>query len=243
MSREAEYRWMEGEAMKTQVRKIVVDEHTTVSSVWAAPEDFRAGEADALILGHGAGNDMTHPLLSYVHETLAEAGFLTVKFNFPYKEHGRKVPDPQAKLERTFRQLVYNVRDDKTLKPRRLFIGGRSLGGRIASHLAAQGELIAGLVFLGYPLHPPNQPEKLRTAHLAHISCPMLFITGSKDPFCQLALLKKTLRTLKAPTELHVIEEGDHSFRVPKRSGRTEQEIWQEIISVILAWTRKIKLE
>jgi len=225
--------------MKKHVRKIAVDEHTTVSSVWAVPGDFRAGETDAFILGHGAGNDMTHPLLSYVHETLAEAGFLTVKFNFPYKEHGQKAPNPPATLERTFRQLLYSVRDDEQWKPRRLFIGGKSLGGRIASHLAAQGEPIAGLVFLGYPLHPPNQPEKLRIAHLADISRPMLFITGSRDPFCQLNLLKNTLKTLKAPNHLHIIEEGDHSFRVPKRLGHTEQEVWQEVISVILAWVRK----
>jgi hypothetical protein len=227
--------------MKKYGRKITIDEHTLVSSVWAVPNGFRAGETDAFILGHGAGNDMTQPLLSFVHGKLAEAGFLTVKFNFPYTEQGRKAPDPVPKLERTFRQIIYSVRDAEKLKPRRLFIGGKSLGGRVASHLAAQGEPVAGIIFLGYPLHPPNQPDKLRTAHLADIKCPMLFISGSKDPFCQLGLLKKTLRTLKAPTELHIIEDGDHSFRVPKRSGHTDRDIWQEVINVILDWTGNVK--
>jgi hypothetical protein len=226
--------------VKKLKRKIVVDEYTTVSSVWAVPEDFRAGQADALILAHGAGNDMNHPFLSFVHESLAAEGWLTIRFNFPYKEQGKKAPDVAAKLERTFRAVLLQARNDEALKPRRLFIGGKSLGGRIASQLAAQGEDVAGLVFLGYPLHPPAQPAKLRVAQLKDISCPMLFISGSKDPFCQLNHLKQTLKSLKRRTNLYIIEEGDHSFQVPQHTGRTEKDVWREIVSVISRWLKQV---
>jgi len=226
--------------VKKLKRKIVIDEYTTVSSVWAVPDNFRPGKTDALILAHGAGNDMNHPFLSFVHEALAAEGWLTIKFNFPYKEQGKKPPDVAAKLERTFRAVSLDLRDDKALRPRRLFIGGKSLGGRIASHLAAQGEEVAGLVFLGYPLHPPGQSNKLRVAHLRDISCPMLFISGSKDSFCQLKILKQTLKSLKKQTDLHIIEGGDHSFRVPKQTGRTEKEVWREIVSAISQWLKQI---
>lgn len=226
--------------MKKLQRKIVVDEYTTISSVWAIPDNFRAGETDALILAHGAGNDMNHPFLSFVHQALAALGWLTIKFNFPFKEQGKKAPDVAAKLERSFRAVLLDVRNDDTWKPRRLFIGGKSLGGRIASQLAAQGEDVAGLVFLGYPLHPPNQTSKLRTAHLNQVACPMLFISGSRDAFCQLNILKQTLASLKRQTHLHVIEGGDHSFQVPKQTGQTDKDVWQEIVRVIAQWLKQI---
>lgn len=226
--------------MKKQKRKIVVDEYTSISSVWLIPDDFRAGETDALILAHGAGNSMNHPFMNFVHESLARAGFLTIKFNFAYMEQGRKAPDVAAKLERTFLEVIMRVRSGDTLRPRRLFIGGKSMGGRIASNLAAQGEDVAGLVFLGYPLHPPNQPAKLRAAHLREISCPMLFISGTRDAFCDLKLLKHNLKPLKKRATLHVIEEGDHAFHVPKRTGRTDKDVCQDIVRVMAEWLRGI---
>lgn len=226
--------------MKQFQRKIVVDEYTTISSVWAIPDNFRVGETDALILAHGAGNDMNHPFLSFVHHALAALEWLTIKFNFPYKEQGKKAPDAAAKLERSFRAVLMTVRSEEQWKPRRLFIGGKSLGGRIASQLAAQGEEVAGLVFLGYPLHPPDQPNKLRADHLSRIACPMLFISGSRDAFCRLATLRQTLRPLKQKSYLHIIEGGDHSFRVPKQDGRTEEDVWQDIVRTLAQWLRQV---
>lgn len=226
--------------MRIENKKIVVDEYTTVSSVWAIPRGFRFRETDALILAHGAGTDMNDPMLSFVHESLARRGLFTVKFNFPYKEQGKKAPDIAAKLERAFRAVWLRVRDDERLQPRRLFIGGKSMGGRIASHLAAQGGEFAGLIFLGYPLHPPNQPKKLRSAHLGDISCPMLFISGSRDPFCQLSLLEQVLKPLKAPTSVCIIKGGNHSFRIPKQSGQPQESVWQEIVAVISQWVQRV---
>lgn len=221
--------------MNWRQQKIQVDETTGVSSVWAIPDAY---VGDCLILAHGAGNDMHNPLLSFLQEALARAGVLTVKFNFPYKEQGRKAPDRAPRLEQTWRAVLRAIRDDAELKPKRLFIGGKSMGGRIASLIAAQGEPLDGLIFLGYPLHPAGKPEKLRSAHLPAIACPMLFIQGSRDRLCGLDLLNDAIKTLTVTVgvKLHVIDEGDHSFKVPKRTGRTEQDIYDDIAATIIAW-------
>ena len=121
----------------------------------------------------------------------------------------------------------------------KLIIGGKSLGGRIASQLAAQGEAIDGVLLLGYPLHPPGKPEKLRAEHLPRITVPMLFFAGTRDPLCTLALLRQTLKKLVVPVTVHVIAEGDHSFGVPKRAGRTQENVYEEIITASSTWIRE----
>jgi predicted alpha/beta-hydrolase family hydrolase len=200
--------------MQTLKRKITVLPETIISSIWAIPQDYDDSGRNALILAHGAGNDMNNPFLSYVYESMARRGMLSVKFNFPYMEHGRKAPDRALVLENTWRAVIQSVRQDAALRPRRLFLSGKSLGGRMASHLAAQGEDCVGLIYLGYPLHPPNNGERLRAEHLSRIRCPMLFIEGTRDPLCDLTLLDSVLSRLGAPTTLHTIEGGDHSFNV-----------------------------
>jgi len=206
----------------------------TVSAVIAHPVTT-AKQPTAVILAHGAGSDMNNPFLVRVHEELARAGHVSVRFNFPYKERKGRVPDPQRALEDCYRAVVGTVRSAPWCSPL-LVIGGKSLGGRIASHLAAQDVDVDGLIFLGYPLHPPGQPHKLRTAHLPRIKVPMLFITGSRDAFCRLELLRDTLTQLKARAALHVIADGDHSFAVPRRSGRTPDDVVSEIMGVTIDW-------
>jgi predicted alpha/beta-hydrolase family hydrolase len=181
---------------------------------------------------------MNSPFLSHVHRALAERGVMTVKFNFPYKEQGRKAPDRAPVLEETWRAVAEAVRDEPRLSPRRLFFAGKSMGGRIASHLAAQGQSCSGLVFLGYPLHPPNKPDRLRADHLKAIQCPMLFIQGTRDALCDLDLLRTALEPLQAPVTLRVIEGGDHSFKVLKRLGRSQEAVWEGIIAEIDHWLR-----
>jgi hypothetical protein len=225
--------------MNITTRKIPIGPDAEVSSVWAAPDDYRPGRDDALILAHGAGNDMHSPFLNHVHERLADRGVLTVKFNFPYKERGGKAPDRTPVLEATWRAVAAAVRAD-ALAPARLFLGGKSMGGRMATHLAAAGEACAGLVLLGYPLHPARKPERLRDEHLPRIACPMLFIEGTRDPLCDLDLLRGILKTLPAPVQLHVIDGGDHSFKPPKRMGRAEPEVWDEIVTVTAEWMSRV---
>lgn len=227
--------------MHTFERKIDVAADIRVSSVWAVPEDYRPQAGTALILAHGAGNDMQHPFIRHVHEGLARKGLLTIRFNFPYKEQGRKAPDRAPLLEATWRAVIGAVRNDPALSPRRLVLAGKSLGGRIASHLAAQGEDCDALVFLGYPLHPANKPEKLRDQHLPDIMCPMLFIEGTRDPLCRLDLLQGVLKSLSAPVTLHLIEGGEHSFKLPKRMGRSEAAVWDEIVDTVGGWLQEVE--
>jgi len=225
-------------ALRRETRRLEDGRGGTVSAAIAYPDGFTAGRVPGVILAHGAGNDMTQPLLVAVHEGLARHGYLSVTFNFPYTEQGRRAPDPAPVLEACYRSVLAAVRTDKTLRPPRVVIGGKSLGGRIASHLAAQGEAIDGVLLLGYPLHPPGKPEKLRAEHLPRITAPLLFFAGTRDSLCTLDLLRRTLKKLVAPVTLHVIAEGDHSFVVPKRTGRTQADVDEEIITASSTWLR-----
>ena len=225
--------------MRMETRRLENGRGGTVSAVIAYPDGYIAGRVPGVILAHGAGNDMTNPLLVAVHAGLAWHGYLSITFNFPYTEQGRRAPDPVPVLEACYRSIVAAVRADETLRPSRLVIGGKSLGGRIASQLAAQGEAIDGVLLLGYPLHPPGNPEKLRVEHLTRITVPMLFFAGTRDPLCTLELLRQTLKKLVVPVTVHVIAEGDHSFVMPKRTGRTQEDGYEEIITASSTWIRQ----
>lgn len=220
--------------MQVETRKIPVDETFSVSSVWAIPRDFDA-EA-ALIIAHGAGNDMQSPFLTYLHHYFAESGLLSVKFNFPYKEQGKRLPDRAAKLIATWRAVVNAVKSDASLRSERLILSGKSLGGRMASMLQAEDACAQALVFLGYPLHPSRQPSKLRSAHLMKIDCPMLFVQGTRDPLCDLGLLQSEVLDHNPHASLLVIEGGDHSFKVPKKLNRDETDVWKEIATAAIRW-------
>lgn len=216
--------------MRVERYKIEVEPGVEISSVWALPDKFSAG----LILAHGAGTDMNNRFLTFLHEASAERGILTVKFNFPYMEAGRKAPDPPQRLTDAWRAVIQRVRVEA--KPALLFVGGKSMGGRIASMVVAGGERADGLILLGYPLQPAGRPQVLRSKHLARIACPVLFVQGSRDRLCDLSLLRRVLPTMPAPVTLHVIDEGDHSFKVPKRIGKTERQVWEEIAVVVASW-------
>jgi uncharacterized protein len=211
---------------------------STVSADIALPAGHAPSRTPVVILAHGAGNDMTSPFLVTVQEGLAARGWAAVRFNFPSKERRGRAPDKAPVLEACYRAVIAAVRE--TVDPARLVIGGKSLGGRMASHLAAGGEDVDGLVFLGYPLHPPGRTDRLRVAHLPRIVAPMLFFAGTRDPLCDLELLKRTLRELTAAAQLHVIPDGDHSFKVPKRTGRTQEAVHSEIVEVTAAWLEGI---
>lgn len=208
-----------------------------VSGIVAHPNEPAGSSLVAVILAHGAGNDMSNPLLVAVHEGLASAGFLTVRFNFPYKEKGGRAPDRAPVLEACFRSVVNQIRTDD--RPTQVFLGGKSLGGRMASHLAASGLAVDGLVFLGYPLHPPGKLDRLRTAHLSRIAAPMLFFAGTRDPLCNLDLLRSSLAPLDRAT-LHVIQDADHSFNVLKRTGRSDEAVREELINISLGWIQSV---
>jgi len=219
--------------MKEIERKITVADQQVISSIWRIPADYDRDRA--VILAHGAGNDMHSDFVSAMHERWSSAGVLAVKFNFPYKEKGGRLPDRADMLMDTWRAVVESVTKDAELAPRNLFYAGKSLGGRIASMLAADEGAPAGLIFLGYPLHPAGKPDKLRIDHLGRIRCPMLFIQGTRDALCDLEILGSVLADLKDDkNELYRVEGGDHSFKVPKKLGRETGEVYDEIAGRVL---------
>lgn len=217
-------------------RQIVLEGGSSVSAVVALLEVRAADDAPAVILAHGAGNDMHSPFLSAIHEGLARCGYVTVKFNFPYKERGGRAPDHASILEACYARVLHTVRNDRRIACQRIVIGGKSLGGRIASHLAAYGEEVAGLLLLGCPLHPPRKPDRLRVAHLTNIRIPMLFFCGTREALCELPLLQQALACLSVRAGLHIIEGGDHSFKLPKSMQRDTTAVCAEITEASVHW-------
>jgi uncharacterized protein len=193
-----------------------------------------------LILGHGAGADQTSDFMVSFATALAERGIDVVTFNFMYSEYGRRVPDPNSRLQSCYRRVIESVRGRSTSGPLKLAIGGKSMGGRIASQVAASGAgALAGLVFLGYPLHPPGKPQRPRAAHLPEIEAPMLFVQGSRDAFGTPDELKSIIDRLDPPPDLYVVETGDHSFKVLKSAKIGQQEVYAAIQDRIDIWLRK----
>jgi uncharacterized protein len=219
---------------------ITLQADESVSGVLTVPERFDAGRTPAVIVAHGAGNDMHNPLLVHFCEGLGHAGYLGLRFNFPYKEKGHRAPDPQNKLVRTWEAAFEFVRSHPEFGSSRIIAAGKSMGGRIASQMVADGRLPAGaLIFLGYPLHPPGKKDQLRDAHFYRITLPMLFFAGTRDALCDIALLRKVLNRLQAQWNLEIIAGGDHSFVLPKSIRRSEEEVHEEILQKTVSWLHK----
>jgi len=192
-----------------------------------------------LLLAHGAGADMNHEFMAYFAHELGSDELAVGRFNFRYSEAGRRSPDKQPVLEATYREVVEQVVDERS--PQRLFVGGKSMGGRIGSHIVASGARADGLVYLGYPLHPPGRPERIRDAHLGDIKVPQLFVEGTRDPFCPLDTLQDVIGKRRLNAEVLVIDDGDHSLKVRKSSGRSTRQAWDEAIGAIGAWIKSIR--
>ncbi len=190
--------------------------------------------AAILVLAHGANNNMDYPLIAGLHEKLARQGLVTVRFNFPYSEEGRKRPDPDEVLEGTYRLVLEYVAELDEFKGLELYLGGKSMGARLAAQLVAREVGASGLVFLGYPLHPPGKPESRRDQPLYQLPCPSLFIEGGRDPFCRLDLLGEVLGRMPVRSDLHVIPKGGHSFETGGR--HLAPELMDELCRVILGW-------
>jgi len=194
-----------------------------------------------ILLGHGAGAGQTSGFMVNFAEALAARGLDAVTFNFLYAERGRKVPDPGSKLEECYRAVISTVQKHPSLAGNKLIIGGKSMGGRIASQVAAAGvEGLAGVVFLGYPLHPPGKSDQLRDKHLPRISAPMLFVQGTRDAFGTPEELNGVFPRLAAPHTLLAIENGDHSFKVPKKGQISQEQVYSSILDEIARWASEV---
>jgi len=218
-----------------QIMIKVGDFGSVTALLYQADKKNRAGIT--LILGHGAGANQESSFMRLVSRGLAARGLDVVTFNFLYSEKGRGAPDPKAKLELCYQSIIDAVRGHAKLKRNKLAIGGKSMGGRIASQVAASvPQDLLGLVFLGYPLHAPGRPEQLRDAHLPDVKSPMLFVQGSKDAFGKPAELKQVFKRLKLKATLFEIETGDHSFKVLKSIGLTQDQILEGIMDEVARW-------
>jgi predicted alpha/beta-hydrolase family hydrolase len=214
--------------------KLIVD-LTVQHSVTALLYRSKLPAVGTLILAHGAGATQTSPFMVSFATELAIRRIHAVTFNFPYSERGRRVPDPPARLEACYRAVIALVR--QRLPNAKLAIGGKSMGGRIASQVAAGvTNDLAGLVLLGYPLHPPNRPTEVRARHLVDIAIPILFVQGSRDSFGTPEELWPIIGTLKAPTHMHIVQCGDHSFKIPRKSGFVQADVYHRVQDEIVRW-------
>ena len=220
-------------------RKLIIPvaEEESVSAILTMPRDKRRTLNTGVITAHGAGNDMENELVVAFSDGLAKAGYPTLRFNFPYKEKGLKVPDRQNKLENTWAAVFRYFQGYPNVHLQHIIAAGKSMGGRVASQMIAEEKLpVEGLIFLGYPLHPAGDQSTIRDAHLYQIIMPMLFFAGTRDTLCDLAKLKTVLKKLSAPWQLEVIEGGDHSFHVPKSQGTTQADIFDRIVKTAREW-------
>lgn len=213
--------------------RIAVSEHTgEVSALLVRPSDARC----LYVLAHGAGAGMRHPFLEHVARVLAERGVATLRYQFPYMERKQRRPDPPAVAVAAVRAAVGEAARLAPGVP--LIAGGKSFGGRMTSTAQAAEPLpgVRGLAFLGFPLHPPGKPGLTRAAHLESVEIPMLFLQGDRDEFAELLLLRQVLRSLGSRATLHIVKGGDHSFNVPKKSGRSPDDIMTELATTIAEW-------
>jgi predicted alpha/beta-hydrolase family hydrolase len=220
----------------TDLQLYVSDEIGPVSALLLRPSDSWL----LYVLAHGAGAGMRHRFLESISLALAQRGIGTLRYQFPYMEAGRRRPDPPPVAQATVRAAAEKAAEVAPGLP--LVAGGKSFGGRMTSAAAAASPLagVKGLVFLGFPLHPPGQPGTSRADHLDRVDVPMLFLQGTRDEFARVDLITDVSEELEPNATLHLVDEGDHSFGVPKRSGRSPVEVLTELTDTIEQWSRAL---
>ena len=220
--------------------KVKINERESVTALlYPAAKRDRMGVT--VLLGHGAGANQMSSFMRMAAAGLAARGIDAMTFNFLYTEQGRKLPDPKARLESCYAAVIDAALKHRKLKKNCLVIGGKSMGGRIASQVAAaEPKGVAGLVFLGYPLHPPGRPDKLRADHLKDIHAPMLFVQGARDALGTEEEIRAVIKKLRLPATLYAIAGGDHSFKIPKALGVPQETIYETIMDKVSEWARAL---
>jgi predicted alpha/beta-hydrolase family hydrolase len=219
-----------------QNRRFPVENAGEVSALFLRPPKAE----QLLVLAHGAGAGMTHSFMEAVSNELASVKIATFRYQFPYMEKGDRAPDRPNVLTATVHAAVEAAHQAAPDLP--LIAGGKSMGGRMTSTAASQQPLqnVRGLVFFGFPLHPPKQPATKRADHLAKVGVPMLFLQGTRDPLADLALLRPIATSLGSQAQLHILDTADHSFHVLKSSGRTDSEILRELARTTAVWAAEL---
>ncbi|MDQ3474530.1 MAG: alpha/beta fold hydrolase [Acidobacteriota bacterium] len=219
----------------TKLTVQVNDNDTVTALLYSAAKKNRINAT--LILGHGAGANQSSGFMRLFANGLAERGLDVMTFNFVYSERGRGAPDPKPKLEACYEKVIEVAAKHKKLTGNKIAVGGKSMGGRIGSQVAAtDSSKISALIFLGYPLHPPGNLEKMRDAHLPEIKAPMMFLQGSRDAFGSTDEIRLVIKKHKLRATLYEIEGGDHSFKVPKSVGLTQEQVYELAMDEIARW-------
>ena len=231
-------------APEPRVLSVPVEGSQTTALLYTArPASSRSGRSDLLVLAHGAGAGQRHPFIVTIAQGLSERGLDVVTFNFLYMDQKRRAPDRVPQLVSCYRAVIAAAREQFESAHERLFIGGKSMGGRAATHVAAEDPdlILSGIVLLGYPLHPPGKPDQTRDAHLPNVKRPMLFVQGSRDTFGTPSELKPILGSLSPSPTLHTVHGGDHSFKMAGRDAKNKQEdVYAEVQDTILEWIGSI---
>jgi predicted alpha/beta-hydrolase family hydrolase len=216
---------------------IAVSDNTRVSALLLVPPHATA----CFVFAHGAGAGMAHPSMTAVAEGLAERGIASLRYQFPYMEKGGKRPDPPPVAHAAVRASVAQARRQFPELP--LIAGGRSFGGRMTSQAQALIPLdgVAGLAFLGFPLHPAKRPSGERAKHLADVKIPMLFLQGTRDALAELSELEPVCKALGSRATLTLFADADHSFHVPARTGRKDADVRAEMLDAFAAWVERIR--
>jgi uncharacterized protein len=206
------------------------------------PSEQPAAHA-SLILAHGAGAGQRSPFLVSFARALSARGLDLVTFNFPYTEQQRRVPDRRPVLDACYEAIIRTIRQQVASARTALFIGGKSMGGRIATHVAAADPAlpVAGLVLLGYPLHPPGRPTERRDAHLGDVRRPMLIVQGSRDTFGTPAEFESLLGSLSPSVSMHVVAGGDHSFKIARGGKAGQDSVYEEVQRTIAEWIENVR--
>jgi predicted alpha/beta-hydrolase family hydrolase len=212
--------------------ELTVEGASAVSALLLRPPSALA----CFVFAHGAGAGMTHAFMEQVAAGLYDRGIATLRYQFPYMEKGGKRPDAPALAHATVRAAVAEAA--RSCEGLALIAGGKSFGGRMTSQAQAIAPLagVRGLAFLGFPLHPAGKPSDARARHLGDIRLPMLFIQGSRDKLAEPSLLVPVVQRLGGSASLHLVQEADHSFHAPARSGRNDREVLDEIVATLAAW-------
>lgn len=228
------------EAIQIQLEEPLRDAEK-LSAVIGIPEWWPTGSRIGIALAHGAGRNHEDPLVEALQRRLTERKYLCMRFNFPFAELGKKRPDPPEVLLRAFRAALATLGRDPTSAPAHLFVGGVGLGGQVAALVSTQRLRIDGVFLLGYPLHARDEPNRnLNAEPLFRVVDPLLFVQGTRDRYCDLDTLRDTLKRVGAPKTLQLVHEADHQFKVPKRSGRSEESVIEELVEGVDRWCSKV---
>ena len=211
-----------------------------VSAVLGIPRWWPTGSRVSVVLAHDRNADQSEPLIEDLHRELTERRYLCLRFNFPFAEAKKRRPDSMLVLRRTLRAAVGTLARDPTAAPAHLFLGGKGLGAQIAAEVAAARVRVDGLFFMGFPLHPRGKPTEVQAERLFRVVSPLLFMQGTRDRTCELDVLQRTLTRVGAPTTLHVTQEADQQFKVLKKSGRTSDEVRDELVDAVDGWIQKV---